>query len=178
SGFPHDMGGSLISSICPRCGNSVQFGIKGDKLLGVQMLLRNLVAIVWISCLLFSMVEFGLRGIMTVDGPGEQVRGLETTLSGAGIQRIGLRIDFGGCNCAFSQAKDLIDASYKWLWGKLCKNKYWQRVVIEAYDSIKHLLVEFFKGDTVQQQIILPTHSLRLIMGLSLETRSLHRRIR
>ncbi|KAI3795319.1 hypothetical protein L1987_37970 [Smallanthus sonchifolius] len=42
---------------------------------------------------------------------------------------------------ALSQAKELVDAPDKWLWYKMAKNEYRRCAVIEAYDSIKHLLL-------------------------------------
>ncbi|KAF6142022.1 hypothetical protein GIB67_037990 [Kingdonia uniflora] len=55
---------------------------------------------------------------------------------------------------ALSQAKELVDAPDKWLLRKICKNEYRRCVVIEAYDSVKHLLVEILKDGTVEQSII------------------------
>ncbi|XP_010656968.2 callose synthase 12 [Vitis vinifera] len=55
---------------------------------------------------------------------------------------------------ALSQAKELVDAPDKWLWYKICKNEYRRCVVIEAYDSIKHLLLQIIKFDTEEHSII------------------------
>ncbi|XP_021601964.1 callose synthase 12 [Manihot esculenta] len=55
---------------------------------------------------------------------------------------------------ALSQAKELVDAPDKWLWYKICKNEYRRCAVIEAYDSIKHLLLETIKINTEEHSII------------------------
>ncbi|OAY34059.1 callose synthase 12 [Manihot esculenta] len=55
---------------------------------------------------------------------------------------------------ALSQAKELVDAPDKWLWYKICKNEYRRCAVIEAYDSIKHLLLETIKINTDEHSII------------------------
>ncbi|KDP24129.1 hypothetical protein JCGZ_25786 [Jatropha curcas] len=55
---------------------------------------------------------------------------------------------------ALSQAKELIDAPDKWLWYKICKNEYRRCAVIEAYDSVKHLLLEILKINTEEHSII------------------------
>ncbi|KAF2283230.1 hypothetical protein GH714_043582 [Hevea brasiliensis] len=55
---------------------------------------------------------------------------------------------------ALSQAKELVDAPDKWLWYKICKNEYRRCAVIEAYDSVKHLLLETIKINTEEHSII------------------------
>ncbi|XP_047334427.1 callose synthase 12-like [Impatiens glandulifera] len=55
---------------------------------------------------------------------------------------------------ALGQAKELIDAPDKWIWYKICKNEYRRCAVIEAYDSIRHLLLAIVKRDTEEHSII------------------------
>ncbi|XP_010522609.1 PREDICTED: callose synthase 12 [Tarenaya hassleriana] len=55
---------------------------------------------------------------------------------------------------ALSQAKELVDAPDKWLWHKICKHEYRRCVVVEAYDSIKHLLLSIIKVDTEEHSIV------------------------
>uniref|UniRef100_A0A2P2MAE7 1,3-beta-glucan synthase n=1 Tax=Rhizophora mucronata TaxID=61149 RepID=A0A2P2MAE7_RHIMU len=55
---------------------------------------------------------------------------------------------------ALSQAKELVDAPDKWLWYKICKNEYRRCVVIEAYDSVKHLLLSIIKINTEEHSIV------------------------
>ncbi|GLU06441.1 hypothetical protein SLE2022_234760 [Rubroshorea leprosula] len=55
---------------------------------------------------------------------------------------------------ALSQAKELVDAPDKWLWYKICKNEYRRCAVIEAYDSIKHLMLEIIKVNTEEYSIL------------------------
>ncbi|KAJ4836809.1 Callose synthase 12 [Turnera subulata] len=55
---------------------------------------------------------------------------------------------------ALSQAKELVDAPDKWLWYKICKNEYRRCSVIEAYDSVRHLLLEIIKTNTEEHSII------------------------
>ncbi|KAJ7948313.1 Callose synthase [Quillaja saponaria] len=55
---------------------------------------------------------------------------------------------------ALSQAKELVDAPDKWLWYKICKNEYRRCAVIEAYDCIKHLLLEIIKHNTEEHSIV------------------------
>ena len=55
---------------------------------------------------------------------------------------------------ALSQAKELVDAPDKWLWYKICKNEYRRCAVIEAYDCIKHLLLEIIKRNTEEHSIM------------------------
>ncbi|KAK6919568.1 Glycosyl transferase, family 48 [Dillenia turbinata] len=56
---------------------------------------------------------------------------------------------------ALSQAKDLVDASDKWLWYKICKSEYRRCAVIEAYDCVKHLLLRILKQNTEEHSIIM-----------------------
>ena len=55
---------------------------------------------------------------------------------------------------ALSQAKELVEAPDKWIWYKICKNEYRRCVVIESYDSIKHLLLQITKFDSEEHSII------------------------
>ncbi|XP_059663158.1 callose synthase 12-like [Cornus florida] len=55
---------------------------------------------------------------------------------------------------ALSQAKELVDAPDKWLWYKICKNEYRRCAVIEAYDSVRHLLLEIIKCNTEEHSIV------------------------
>ncbi|KAH7533338.1 hypothetical protein FEM48_Zijuj04G0120300 [Ziziphus jujuba var. spinosa] len=55
---------------------------------------------------------------------------------------------------ALSQAKELVDAPDKWLWYKICKNEYRRCAVIEAYDCIKHLVLEIVKRNTDEHSIL------------------------
>lgn len=55
---------------------------------------------------------------------------------------------------ALSQAKELVDAPDKWLWYKICKNEYRRCAVIEAYDCIRHLLLEIIKRNTEEHSIM------------------------
>lgn len=55
---------------------------------------------------------------------------------------------------ALSQAKELVDAPDKWLWYKICKNEYRRCVVIEAYDSVKHLIPHILKANTEEHSIM------------------------
>ncbi|KAG7988114.1 hypothetical protein I3843_03G171400 [Carya illinoinensis] len=55
---------------------------------------------------------------------------------------------------ALGQAKELVDAPDKWLWYKICKNEYRRCAVIEAYDCIKHLLLEITNSSTEEHSII------------------------
>ncbi|XP_043703046.1 callose synthase 12-like [Telopea speciosissima] len=56
---------------------------------------------------------------------------------------------------ALGQAKELVDAPDRWLWRKICKNEYRRCAVIEAYDSIKYLLVDILKDGTEERLIII-----------------------
>ncbi|XAR55506.1 1,3-beta-glucan synthase [Bertholletia excelsa] len=55
---------------------------------------------------------------------------------------------------ALSQAKELVDATDKWLWYKICKNEYRRCAIIEAYDSIRHLLLTIVKCNAEEHSII------------------------
>ncbi|KAL6538252.1 Callose synthase 12 [Orobanche gracilis] len=55
---------------------------------------------------------------------------------------------------ALSQAKELVDAPDRWLWYKICKTEYRRCAVIEAYDSLKHLLLAIVKYDSEERSII------------------------
>ncbi|KAL6975836.1 Callose synthase 12 [Sarracenia purpurea var. burkii] len=55
---------------------------------------------------------------------------------------------------ALSQAKELVDAPDKWLWYKICKNEFRRCAIIEAYDSIRHLLLAIVKCNTEEHSII------------------------
>ncbi|KAA8524390.1 hypothetical protein F0562_010819 [Nyssa sinensis] len=55
---------------------------------------------------------------------------------------------------ALSQAKELVDAPDKWLWYKICKNEYRRCAVIEAYDSVRHLLLKIIKCNTEEHSIV------------------------
>ncbi|KAM1772351.1 hypothetical protein ACFX11_047066 [Malus domestica] len=55
---------------------------------------------------------------------------------------------------ALSQAKELVDAPDKWLWYKICKNEYRRCAVIEAYDCVKHLLLDIVKRNTEEHSIM------------------------
>ncbi|KAK8551539.1 hypothetical protein V6N13_119997 [Hibiscus sabdariffa] len=55
---------------------------------------------------------------------------------------------------ALSQAEELADAPDMWLWVKICKNEYGRCSVIEAYDSIKHLLLTIIKYGTEEYSIV------------------------
>ncbi|VVB07124.1 unnamed protein product [Arabis nemorensis] len=55
---------------------------------------------------------------------------------------------------ALGQGKELVDAPDKWLWHKICKNEYRRCAVVEAYDSIKHLLLSIIKVDTEEHSIV------------------------
>ncbi|KAM7277486.1 hypothetical protein ACFE04_019352 [Oxalis oulophora] len=55
---------------------------------------------------------------------------------------------------ALSQAKEMIDAPDKWLWYKICKSEYRRCAVIEAYDSVKHLMLDIIKVNTEEHSIL------------------------
>ncbi|KAF9610931.1 hypothetical protein IFM89_025741 [Coptis chinensis] len=55
---------------------------------------------------------------------------------------------------ALSQARELLDASDKRLWRKISKHEYRRCAIIEAYDSIKHLLSVILKDNTEDKSII------------------------
>ncbi|EXB72969.1 Callose synthase 12 [Morus notabilis] len=55
---------------------------------------------------------------------------------------------------ALSQGKELVDASDKWLWYKICKNEYRRCAVIEAYDCTKHLILQIIKRNSEEHSIV------------------------
>lgn len=55
---------------------------------------------------------------------------------------------------ALSQAKELVDDSDKRLYRKICKSEYRRCAVIEAYDSVKHLLLEIIKPNSEEHSIV------------------------
>ncbi|KAJ1389752.1 Glycosyl transferase, family 48 [Sesbania bispinosa] len=55
---------------------------------------------------------------------------------------------------ALSQAKELVDDTDKRLYNKICKNEYRRCAVIEAYDSVKHLLLEITKPNSEEHSIV------------------------
>ncbi|XP_017702112.1 callose synthase 12-like [Phoenix dactylifera] len=54
---------------------------------------------------------------------------------------------------ALGQAKEL-EASDRGHWRKICKNEYRRCAVIEAYDSVRHLLLEIIREDTEEHAIV------------------------
>ncbi|CAM8948985.1 unnamed protein product [Rhodiola kirilowii] len=55
---------------------------------------------------------------------------------------------------ALRQAGELVDANDGWMWYKISKHEYRRCAVIEAYDSVKHLLLEIIKDNTQEQNIL------------------------
>lgn len=55
---------------------------------------------------------------------------------------------------ALGQAKELVDAPDKWLWYKIGKNEYRRCAVVEAFDSVRHLLLAIVKFNTQEHSII------------------------
>ncbi|KAF5728909.1 hypothetical protein HS088_TW21G01063 [Tripterygium wilfordii] len=55
---------------------------------------------------------------------------------------------------ALSQATELATAPDRWLWLKICKSEYRRCAIIEAYDSIKYLLLKIVKYDTEEHSIV------------------------
>nr|GEV09175.1 callose synthase 12 [Tanacetum cinerariifolium] len=55
---------------------------------------------------------------------------------------------------ALGQAKELVDAPDKWLWYKIKKNEYRRCAVVEAFDSVRHLLLAIVKFNTQEHSII------------------------
>ncbi|KAE8720293.1 Callose synthase 5 [Hibiscus syriacus] len=55
---------------------------------------------------------------------------------------------------ALSQANELADAPDTWLWLKILENEYGRCSVIEAYDSIKHVLLTIIKYGTEEYSIV------------------------
>lgn len=55
---------------------------------------------------------------------------------------------------AVSQAGELVDAPDRWVWFRICKSEYRRCAVIEAFDSIKYLLLEIIKYGTEEHSIV------------------------
>lgn len=55
---------------------------------------------------------------------------------------------------ALSQAAEVTDKSDSWLWPKICKNEYRRCAVIEAYDSIRYLLLLVVKSGSEENSIV------------------------
>ncbi|XP_030462303.1 callose synthase 12-like [Syzygium oleosum] len=55
---------------------------------------------------------------------------------------------------ALSEVCRLADAPDARLWYKICKNEYRRCAVIEAYDSVKHLLLEILRNDVEEHSIV------------------------
>uniref|UniRef100_A0AAU6MVC9 1,3-beta-glucan synthase n=1 Tax=Paeonia lactiflora TaxID=35924 RepID=A0AAU6MVC9_PAELC len=55
---------------------------------------------------------------------------------------------------ALSQATELGDASDRGVWLRICKNEYRRCAVIEAYDSIRYLLIQTVKYGTEENSIV------------------------
>ncbi|XWS12648.1 hypothetical protein CRYUN_Cryun37aG0108100 [Craigia yunnanensis] len=55
---------------------------------------------------------------------------------------------------ALSQAKELADEPDMSLWVKICQNEYGRCAVIEAYDSVRHLLLTVVKYGTEEYSIV------------------------
>ncbi|GMI74819.1 enhancer of edr1 3, glucan synthase-like 5, GLUCAN SYNTHASE-LIKE 5, POWDERY MILDEW RESISTANT 4 [Hibiscus trionum] len=55
---------------------------------------------------------------------------------------------------ALSQAKELVYAPDEWLWHKICKNEYRRCAVIEAYDSIKHMMLAILNVQSEEHSIL------------------------
>ncbi|GMI88471.1 enhancer of edr1 3, glucan synthase-like 5, GLUCAN SYNTHASE-LIKE 5, POWDERY MILDEW RESISTANT 4 [Hibiscus trionum] len=55
---------------------------------------------------------------------------------------------------ALSQAKALVDAPDKWIWNRICKNEYRRCAVIEAYDSIKHMMLAILDVQSEEHSIL------------------------
>ncbi|XP_047318610.1 callose synthase 12-like [Impatiens glandulifera] len=55
---------------------------------------------------------------------------------------------------ALGQARELIDAPDKWIWYKMSKNEYRSCAITEAYESVKHLLLEIVKRNTEEHSIV------------------------
>lgn len=54
-----------------------------------------------------------------------------------------------------SQAEDMANSQDRWVWHKMCKNEYRRCAIIEAYDSIKHLLLhQVIKYNTEEHSIV------------------------
>ncbi|WCJ27033.1 glucan synthase-like 1 [Euphorbia peplus] len=55
---------------------------------------------------------------------------------------------------ALNQATELAEAPDRWIWLKISKSEYRRCAVIEAYDSIKYLLLKFVRYGTEEHSII------------------------
>ncbi|XP_050226548.1 callose synthase 11 [Mercurialis annua] len=55
---------------------------------------------------------------------------------------------------ALNQAKELADAPDRWIWLKVSKSEYRRCAVIEAYDSVKYLLLTVVKYGTEEHSIV------------------------
>lgn len=55
---------------------------------------------------------------------------------------------------ALLQASELGDAPDRWIWFKICRNEYRRCAVIEAYDSIKYILLEIVKYGSEEHSIV------------------------
>ncbi|KAK7321129.1 hypothetical protein VNO77_31411 [Canavalia gladiata] len=53
-----------------------------------------------------------------------------------------------------SQAKELVDDSDNRLYREMCKSEYRRCTIIEAYDSVKHLLLEIIKPNTEEYFVV------------------------
>lgn len=56
---------------------------------------------------------------------------------------------------ALSQASELAEFSDRYLWLKICINEYRRCAVIEAYDSIKYLIIMIIKDNTEEKSIVM-----------------------
>ncbi|XP_039166632.1 callose synthase 11-like [Eucalyptus grandis] len=56
---------------------------------------------------------------------------------------------------ALSQASELAEFSDRYLWLKICVNEYRRCAVIEAYDSIKYLIITIIKDYTEEKSIVM-----------------------
>ncbi|XP_051126001.1 callose synthase 11 [Andrographis paniculata] len=54
---------------------------------------------------------------------------------------------------ALDEAVDMADASDRYVWNHICKNEYRRCAVVEAYDSVKYLLLEIIKYDSEEHSI-------------------------
>ncbi|CAL0328990.1 unnamed protein product [Lupinus luteus] len=55
---------------------------------------------------------------------------------------------------ALSQAKELVNETDKKLFNKICKYEYRRCAIIEAYDSVKHLLLEIINTNSEEHSIV------------------------
>ncbi|KAI6703749.1 hypothetical protein NL676_012885 [Syzygium grande] len=56
---------------------------------------------------------------------------------------------------ALSQAIELAESSDRYLWLKICVNEYRRCAVIEAYDSIKYLIIAIIRDGTEEKSIVM-----------------------